>query len=529
MGVEIYRSVAEARNHDQLVSSLSGQLENRIITDSSSIRAELCKRSMPYFMRTFWDVVTQDPMRWNWHLDEITTRLMAIAKRVGSGEPKAYDMIANVPPGTTKSLTVSVMFPVWCWINWYWMRFICASYSSDLSLEHAELSREIVRSRLFQSLFPDLRVKRDKDKKSNFKLEKLTDSGPVLGGNRFSTSVGGYVTGVHGHIIIVDDPIDPQGVDSDKERKTANRWMSHTLPSRKIHKVGTPTILIMQRLHEEDPTGFLKHSLKKTKLFHICLPGEIRDEEGSFDEKETKKSELVKPRRLLKFYKDGLLDPVRMPWEACEELLEKLGNYGYAAQILQSPAPPGGGLFKVENIEILDRAPRDEDIRMSVRYWDKAGTEKLKNPDAAWTCGTLISELKSSKMFVIEHVVRGQWGAETREKIIKNTAQMDRPKTFIHIEQEPGSGGKESVEASIRNLAGFIVYADKPTGAKEMRADPFSVQFNNGNVALVRGDWNRDFLDELMYFPNSRFKDQVDSSAGAFNMLVKSKETERII
>jgi len=98
----------------------------------------------------------------------------------------------------------------------------------------------------------------------------------------------------------------------------------------------------------------------------------------------------------------------------------------------------------------------------------------------------------------------------------------------VYVEQEPGSGGKESAEATIRNLAGWAVYADKPTGDKAFRADPYSVQVNNGAFQLLRGEWNAKFLEEHRFFPFGTYKDQVDASAGAFNQLVSKRIARRI-
>ena len=97
------------------------------------------------------------------------------------------------------------------------------------------------------------------------------------------------------------------------------------------------------------------------------------------------------------------------------------------------------------------------------------------------------------------------------------------------MEQEPGSGGKESAENTIRNLAGFSVYAERSTGDKTFRADPYSVQVNNGNVILMSGLWNRDFIEEHRFFPYSTYKDQVDAAGGAFSKLVARKIARRII
>jgi predicted phage terminase large subunit-like protein len=124
--------------------------------------------------------------------------------------------------------------------------------------------------------------------------------------------------------------------------------------------------------------------------------------------------------------------------------------------------------------------------------------------------------------FTVVDVRRGQWSALDRERVIKQTAEIDQKKyrvVKIFVEQEPGSGGKESAESTIRNLAGFSIEADKVTGAKEVRADPFAAQWQAGNVKLVSADWNRNYLDEHEHFPVGKYKDQVDASSGAFNKL----------
>jgi predicted phage terminase large subunit-like protein len=128
------------------------------------------------------------------------------------------------------------------------------------------------------------------------------------------------------------------------------------------------------------------------------------------------------------------------------------------------------------------------------------------------------------KQYVIEHVARGQWNALEREKQIKMWAENDRKickagSYEVGVEQEPGSGGKESAEATIRMLAGFRAYSDKVTGSKEVRAHPFAAQVQNNNVKLCAGAWQYEFLDECESFPSGKYRDQVDAASGAFNRL----------
>lgn len=488
------------------------------LSHPQAIIRELNNRSFYHFLQYFWPCVSNSTFSPNWHIEYMCTELERLARRVGERKPREYDLIINVPPGSTKTITCSIMFPVWCWAHvGYWMRFICASYSQQLSLESAEYCRELVRSTQFQEIYPMIDIKEDKDTRSNFKIVKRTELHPgrlsrgIAGGSRYSTSVGGTLTGFHGDILIVDDPLDPRRAASDIELGNANHWMEQTLSTRKTDKAVTPTILIMQRLHQDDPTGHML-SKEKANTRHVCIPGEIRNWR-----------KLVNPPELAKYYKDDLLDPVRTPWTVLADMEADLGQYGYAGQVGQDPTPPGGGMFKVDCLEIITQLVSLANIVKTVRYWDKAGTQG----GGDYTVGVKMSLLRSGK-WIIEDVKRGRWGTSERESVIRQVAEADGPRVHIWIEQEPGSGGKESAEGTVRNLGGFSVYTERPTGDKVYRADPFSVQVNNHNVQLLIGAWHREFIDELRFFPHSTHKDQVDAASGAFSHLVHKRIAGRV-
>jgi predicted phage terminase large subunit-like protein len=154
---------------------------------------------------------------------------------------------------------------------------------------------------------------------------------------------------------------------------------------------------------------------------------------------------------------------------------------------------------------------------------DKAATAK----SGAYTVGVKMSQLTGNR-WIVEDVKRGQWNTNDRENIIKSVAEADGEKVEIWMEQEPGSGGKDSAEGTIRNLAGFVAKAETATGDKAARADPFAVQVNNNGVMLLSGIWNRDYIEELRYFPVGTFRDQVDSSSLAFKKLVTKRVACRI-
>ena len=491
----------------------------QLIDNPLLIQRELNNRSLHEFLLWAWpELSSGQTFKSNWHIAYLCRELEEVAMRVGNKQLKKHDLLINVPPGSTKTILCSIVFPVWCWTRWYWMRFITASYSSQLSLESAEYSRDLIKSQRFQEMYPELTIKSDKDTKTNYKIIKSVPSKvskyhtrELIGGNRYSTSVGGTLTGFHADIIIWDDPLNPQQAASEKEIESANRWIDQTLPTRKTDKAITPTIGIMQRLHQDDPSGHLLEKGKKN-LRHLSFPGEIRNYR-----------EMLKPVECERYYKDDLFDARRMDWRVLLELEQDLGQYGFAGQIGQNPAPPGGGMFKVDHYQMVTEVYPVNHYVKTVRYWDKAASVGK----GAFTVGVKMSLMRDGT-FLIDDVKRGQWGSEQREQLIKQTAEIDGRSTYVIVEQEPGSGGKESAEGTIRNLAGFVVMADRPSGNKEFRADPLSVQVNIGNIKLRVAVWNHEYIEEFKMFPNSTYKDQVDATSGAFNFLV-AKRTARAV
>lgn len=510
--------------------SQQDRLDQALKSPLDFTRAAL-KDDLLAFIEYFWPEVSQDAFQVNWHLEVLCDDLMDAAlalidgtREEGEGrKPKAaVDRIYNVPPGTTKTITVSIMFPAWCWTRWPWMRFIGASYSSGLSLEAAEYCRDLVKSERYRELYPHIRIKPGKDVKSNFRIVTEVDNVVTLGGGRYSTSVGGTLTGFHAHFLLIDDPLNPNQAVSPQQLANAIHWQDYTLPTRKVNKRLSTIILVMQRLHQGDNTGHMLEKAKrkaKGRMRHICLPGEINTPGYG---------ELVSPPELAKRYVDGLLDPHRMDREVLADLEVDLGQYGYASQVGQNPVPPSGGMFDADRLVVVDSLEGSGlgSVVRVVRYWDKAGTEAnkdIRHAGPAWTVGTKLALMSSGKYLVMD-VVRGRWSAEKREQIIRQVAEADGRQVRIYVEQEPGSGGKESAEATIRNLAGFVAEADRPTGDKVYRADPWSVQVNNSNVCMLRGEWVDENKEEYRYFPFSKFKDQVDSASGAFAKLAKTKK-----
>lgn len=475
-----------------------------MLVNRDELEASICRDSFYDFVRAFWDVVCQEKPVWNWHIRVLCDELQEVAERLIRGDPKLHDVVINIPPGTTKSIICSQMFPAWLWTRMPSCKVISTSHAHALAMVMSRRSRDIVCSEKWKKLFGDVHLREDQNSKSNFEND--------AGGWRYAVGTDGTVIGRHAHFIIIDDPIDPQKAISEAELNSANRFVTETLTTRKVDKEVSVTILIMQRLHQNDPSALLLKEAKEggTPIRHINLPGEITGNPRK----------VVRPRKLSSYYKNGLLDPVRLNRKALAGLRKRLGEYGYAGQILQTPVPPGGGMFKIERVQI-DQPPRPQNFKRIVRYWDKAGTLG----GGAYTVGLLMAEDNKGRFWILD-VIRGQWDSDRREKLIFQTAQLDRnydKRVLIGIEQEPGSGGKDSAQATVRLLRGFRVRLDRPTGDKAMRADPASVQVNAGNVTMKPADWNKELLEEMQFFPHSTYKDQVDALSGAFGLLTKPR------
>jgi predicted phage terminase large subunit-like protein len=468
-------------------------LQGLVLDDESAdqLAASICREKFYFFVQEFWETIIEENPVWNWHIPLLCDEMQAVAERVFQNKPKEYDLIINVPPGSTKSTLCSVMFPAWVQTR-HSSQCICGSYADKLAFDLGRKSRDVVMSEKYQRYFPEISLRKDRC--------AISDFGFTKGGWRVATGAGGIITGFHGHFVIVDDPLDPQAALSDADIKTINSWMNETLPSRKVEKWRDPTILIMQRLHQNDPTGNWLNTTKGKGIRHLCLPAEDSD--------------LVQPPELRKLYVDGLMDPIRLPHTVLDA--QKLrGEYAYAGQFMQNPVPPGGGMFKIDRVR-LGRPP-DRFARL-VRYWDKAYTFE----GGAYTVGCKMGVVYEGTLphFWILDIVRGQWDSDRRERIIRATAEMDGIETEIGVEEEPAAG-KQSAEGTVRNLAGFRVKANKANKDKTLRADPFAAQFNGGRVSIAIGPWNHDYLEELRYFPFSTYKDQVDASSGAFDMLAR--------
>jgi predicted phage terminase large subunit-like protein len=452
--------------------------------------AELARRDLRHFIIQAWPYVEPDvELRWNWHLDALVSHL----ERVSSGEIRR--LIINVPPATSKSLVVSVFWPAWEWAREGGLRILAASYGSHLSIRDNMRFRSIINSPWYRERF-DLRL--SGDQRSKTRMETST------GGWRLGTSVGGVGTGEHPDRIIIDDPQTEAQSRSATERESTHTWFDRTVSTRGKTR-GARVVVIAQRLHQEDLPG---HLLTRGGWDHLCLP--MRYEPGHPgawpDDPRTEPGELLWP--------DLYTDP------AVVEMELDLGPYGAASQLQQRPAPEGGGLFRREWFEVVEAAPA---IARRCRGWDTAGTEG----GGDWTVGSRLAVTDDGAIYV-EDVVRDQIGPGAVEQLITLTARIDGQGVMIREEQEGGSAGKAVIKARSHLLQAYDYAGVSISGDKVTRARPFRAQCEAGNVRLVSGSWNEEYLRELTVFPAGKHDDQVDSTSAAYNALVDAPRPVRL-
>jgi predicted phage terminase large subunit-like protein len=307
--------------------------------------------------------------------------------------------------------------------------------------------------------------------------------------------VSGQINGLELHLGVIDDPI--KGREEARRLNARNKawdWFADDFLSRFAKDAAL--LVVMTRWDVDDVLG--RYMERFPELRMLSYPA-IAEHDELFRRKGEPLFPELKPLDFLLDRKKLLTQP---SWESIYQ---------------QHPIVVGGGQFPIEKMRVLPYFDQSK-ITHTIRYWDKAATD---SEDAAFTAGVLMHAM-SDGSFVISHVARGQWTALEREQRIRTWTEADAAqfKNYeVYVEQEPGSGGKESAEATVRHLAGYRVYADKVTGHKEVRAEPLAAQVQGGNVHLVAGEWVSAYLDELDVFPSGKWKDQVDASSGAFNKL----------
>lgn len=436
---------------------------------------------------SFVDFVDRANPRYVWYPH--VKQLAAALQRVADGELKR--LMVFMPPRHGKSELVSRLFSAyylychpeqWIGIN---------SYAAELAYTFSRNAR-------------DNYTKTGGVLRDDAAAVKHWETGK--GGGLWAAGVGGPITGKGFHLGIIDDPIkNAEEAASENIRRKHKDWYDSTFATRE--EPNAAIVIIQTRWNQDDLSGYLlSKETEAADNWHVIHFAAIKENEAT----EYPVSCTVEPDNR----KAGQpLAPERYTLEKLDKIKNRIGDYFWSALYQQRPAPREGGMFKRAWFDIVYALPNNCSF---VRYWDKAGTEG----GGDYTAGVLIA--RAGGAFFVTDLVMGQWGVENRERVISQQLAIDAQAygyVTTYVEQEPGSGGKESAEATIRTNAGYTVLADRPTGDKVLRAEPFAAQCAVGNVRLLSGDWNGRYLDILSSFPHG-IKDPVDATSGAFNKLV---------
>lgn len=434
--------------------------------------------------------------QWYRHCEELAEVLQQVA------DGAITRLMVFLPPRHSKSETVSRLFSAY-YVYRHPDRFVgLASYAAGLASTLSRAARD--RYRMGAGTVRD-------------DVRAVEHWETTRGGGMWAAGVGGPITGKGCHLGIIDDPLkNDLEAASETIREHHKEWYRSTFSSRL--EPDAALIVVQTRWHEDDLAGYLLSQEYGEDADHenwtiVHLPAIAEDELPDY------------PANC----------PVHPDWRATGEALcperyneaalrrkeRTSGPYFWAALYQQRPAPRSGGMFGREWFEIVGVLPVG---CTGVRYWDKAGTA---GGTGARTAGVLMARAPDGAYYVID-VIADRLGSTEREALIKQTAILDRQRTGIVIrvwlEQEPGSGGKESAENTVRMLAaeGIVAEAETVRGDKTLRAEPLASMARVKNVRLVRGTWNAGFLEELATFPNGKLKDKVDAASGAFNKLAQT-------
>lgn len=490
--------------HAALQSPETQQLFDRYV---ALREREPLEASLSSFVSEAWPIVEPGaPLVWNWHLDALCEHLQAVT------EGEVRRLIINVPPRMTKSLLTCVLWPAWEWTTKPSVKWLFASFAQALATRDSVKMRRLIESPWYRERWGDrVRLHADQNQKTRYDTTE--------GGYRIATSfAGGGAMGEGGNRRVIDDPHSPDDVHSETIRESQLDWWRYTWSSRQIDARTDTEVVIMQRLHERDLTGYLLEEVGGYE--HLMLPMRYEPERAcmtsiGFADPRTKAGEL--------------LNPARFDEEATQRREQELGEYGTAGQLQQDPKPAGGGIFK----EAWWRywVPKGQADRYGpVRVRDEHGTtitvQPIELPD--WEADRTIQswDLAFKATDGASRVSGGvyqQWDAdvylidlvEDRLTFTETVAAIERvtrehPEAFEKVVEDKANG--PAVIDTLRSKLGGMIPAE-PHGSKEARAHAVSPRVQAGNVILPHPHikpWVESARSALSTFPATSRTDVVD-------------------
>ncbi len=417
----------------------------------------------------------------NWHISAIAYQL----DRVRRGEINR--LIINMPPRHLKSLTVSVAFPAFLLGHEPGHRIFAISYGSELSSKHASDFRSIVEAPWYRRAFPNMRLARS--------LENEVST--TARGFRKATSVYGTLTGLGGDIFIIDDPQKPVDAQSDAQRKGLNQWVSNTLMSRLDRKERGVVIVVMQRVHLNDLSGYL---MELGGWEVLSLPAIAEQDET-----------ILIGENLVHLRGAGeALHPQLESLASLQSLQRQIGSDVFAAQYQQCPVPPGGAMIRREWLRYYDQLPERTYRTEVIQSWDTAAKDGAQND---WSvCTTWM--IADNHYYLID-LTRGRYEYPRLKETAIELAKKHRPRRILIEDASTGIALEQELKR---------IYFEGTTSLVKIERDKIGrlyvnqAKFEAGRVLFPKG---APFLPELeaevLAFPQGKTDDQVDSISQALS------------
>jgi predicted phage terminase large subunit-like protein len=428
-------------------------------------------------------------IHWNWTLDYMCEVLMLVSPQYG----KISREIFNTPPRWLKTTLVSVLFACWLWINWPELQILCASCEMGLAEDHNLMRRRLISSQWYQSLFSDrFKLSEDRNLVAQFSNDR--------GGAMVACSIAARVLGRGGDVIVIDDPITPENALSDVTRKSTNDWLFRDLFQRQNDPGKSPIILVMQRVHQNDTTGYAME----------LEPGVWRQDKFSLLAAEDETWTFPISGRVVKRKKDECLDPKRFPPKVVKQ--KQLDRFTFAGQYLQEPAPLEGNLIRRSDVQYYGgidpvTGKRDEELP---RYFDRTVISvdtAVKDLASSDFTAIVVAGVVGRRRYVL-NVVNAHLNLAGTEEEIRRQREIYSPVSAVLVEDK--ASGPSVIERLKQNVPGII--AVNPMGGKVSRMQAASAEWQAGDWFVSRNAaWTVLFLLQLWMFPGGRNDDQCDA------------------
>ena len=453
----------------------------KLLTTNSYSEAEafnlLLGRELYVFLRRCLVELGVDDFEHTWHIPAMLHQLEEV--RLGA----ILRHIINIQPRSLKSTIVSVVFVAWCWGHDPSLKFLCISYAQDLSSEFARQCRQIMQSPWYRALFPNTVL-------SGLATQRLTTT---AGGRRISTSMQGKITGYGADYILLDDPQSAQAAQSPAERARTIETFRTSVASRLNKKKTGRILLVMQRLHEEDLSGWL---LEQGGWGQMRFPT-IADR----DELIPLGNGRVHRRKI-----GDLLQPHREPQSVIDEQRRLLGIAGYSAQLLQTPLPAAGLIIQRNWVKRYQKVPSEGRIFMAI---DTAG----KNAATSDYTAFVIAMVVGRDVYVIDVIRERLNYPEIKARTI---GLCRRYRVFRLLIEDASSGQSLIQDLDVERPYGVSTpIALKATSDKHTRVSDASSLVEEGHLHLPGFDapWLPETESEMFGFPNTRHDDIIDALA----------------